>query len=240
MQIKLNKVKYKDIKNINFEIEDSKITGIVSNDMYRLNDINYCISNNVFDEGSIEYNGDRRDICLISLNLVDNFYFDEIKLEEKDDELLRLLDIEKDLLNRDYNTLSTCEKIKVILFSNLIKDPNTILIDNVLDELDLKQRNKIIKLLINLKKIKNKTIVVSSINIDLIYEFIDSIVIIYNNKCLFSHDKYTFYDKYMNDVFISKPFIRKIENIFYKSKNIDLGKNDSINELIKSIYREIR
>ena len=68
MQIKLNKVKYKDIKNINFEIEDSKITGIVSNDMYRLNDINYCISNNVFDEGSIEYNGDRRDICLISLN----------------------------------------------------------------------------------------------------------------------------------------------------------------------------
>ena len=44
----------------------------------------------------------------------------------------------------------------------------------------------------------------------------------------------------MDNNFIDKPLVIEIANKVYKNSNIKLGRNESINELIKSIYREVR
>lgn len=244
MQIKLDNVTYKNL-NLDFVIENNKITGLVSNDINTLTTINDVIKNNTVDGGSIKYikKSKKNTIGLISIsdveNIIDGNCYAFLNAEQIDEEMYKLVNINKKVLEKDISHLSTTEKIKLVILKCLIEDHDTILIDGILEQLDEVQRKNIIKLLINLKKFNEKTILISSVDIDLIYEFIDSLIIVIDGRCLTSKDKYTIF-KDNNIININKPLVKQIEEMVYNKSNINLGNNDSINELIKSIYREIR
>lgn len=251
MQIKVENISYNNLKNITFNIEKGKITGIISDNINDLNDINeilYCGKD-------IKYipKYSKKNIALISIKEVfdtsyGNVYeFIVFKLKEykikvddldtKIEELLKKVDLSKSVLTKDISFLSTSEKIKVLIVSSLLYNPSVLLLDNIFSVLDSKSRDKIFKLLISLKKFENKTIVISCLDIDIMYEFIDDIVILKNGECLLYGDKYSCFE---NENIIDKPLVVEISNRVYEKSNIKLGKNDSINELIKSIYREVR
>lgn len=256
MQIKIENLSFKNLDNINLEIENSKITGIISSNIDDLNYINqilYCGKNIKY---TPKYN--KKDIALISImeaydiiqSNVYNFIISKVKeykvkiedIDKKIEELLKKLELNKSILNSVMSNISTSEKIKILIVRALLYDPNTLIIDNIFSILDSKSRDKVVKLLINLKKFENKTIILSSININIIYEFIDNIIIIKNDKVIYYGDKFICFEnkKILEDKLIEKPLVVEIANKVYKKSNIKLGKNDSINELIKSIYREIR
>ena len=243
MQIVLNDVSYKKLNNLNFTILNNKITGIVSDDIYDLNNLNFIIKNNLKQNGSIKYSlrKFKNKIGIISISELDevNNNYDITNLNK---DFFSMLNMDEKLLSKDVSILSTSEKIK-ILFANVLSDnPDTILIDGIFEILDMDMRKKILNLIINLKKFYNKTIVISTIDTDIIYEIVDNLVFIINGNSYYSKNKFSIFenDEIKNNLLVNIPFVKKVENMLKEKKYINLGDNENVNELIKSIYREIR
>ncbi len=186
---------------------------------------------------------------IIECNLVSDQieYYDKLfnykikELESRKQEIVKMLEIDKKILDSSIYEISESELSKVLLASILLYNPEIVVIDEMLDSLDYKNKVKIMKLLIKLKKFFNKKIVIVDSNIDDIFEFIDDVIIIDSGKVLLHGDKYKVYD---NILLLKEKNIR-IPNIIsfivkMREKGINIDNVDNINELIKSIYREMR
>lgn len=221
MQLKFNDRK--------INVLDGKITGITSNSV---DDINYFFDNNL-----------SKKIYKISLNNIDyscNMSVKDYLLNYyKIDELLKLLNLSSKIINREVNTLSLSEKVRIEIAFAIIKDYDNIYINNVLSCFDRKTRMYFCKLIIKLKKLYNKTIIISDINIDNIFELIDNLIIINDKDVIYNGEKYEFYISNNNNLF-EKPLTIILKEEIYEKKGINIGNTDSINELIKAIYRELR
>lgn len=221
MQLKFNDRK--------INVLDGKITGITSNSV---DDINYFFDNNL-----------SKKIYKISLNNIDyscNMSVKDYLLNYyKIDELLKLLNLSSKIINREVNTLSFSEKVRIEIAFAIIKDYDNIYINNVLSCFDRKTRMYFCKLIIKLKKLYNKTIIISDINIDNIFELIDNLIIINDKDVIYNGEKYEFYAFNKNNLF-EKPLTIILKEEIYEKKGINIGNTDSINELIKAIYRELR
>jgi ABC-type multidrug transport system ATPase subunit len=221
MQLKFNDRK--------INVLDGKITGITSNSV---DDINYFFDNNL-----------SKKIYKISLNNIDyscNMSVKDYLLNYyKIDELLKLLNLSSKIINREVNTLSFSEKVRIEIAFAIIKDYDNIYINNVLSCFDRKTRMYFCKLIIKLKKLYNKTIIISDINIDNIFELIDNLIIINDKDVIYNGEKYEFYASNKNNLF-EKPLTIILKEEIYEKKGINIGNTDSINELIKAIYRELR
>ena len=175
MQLKFNDRK--------INVLDGKITGITSNSV---DDINYFFDNNL-----------SKKIYKISLNNIDyscNMSVKDYLLNYyKIDELLKLLNLSSKIINREVNTLSFSEKVRIEIAFAIIKDYDNIYINNVLSCFDRKTRMYFCKLIIKLKKLYNKTIIISDINIDNIFELIDNLIIINDIDVIYNGEKYEFY-----------------------------------------------
>lgn len=163
------------------------------------------------------------------------------ELEDRKEEIIKMLDIDKSILNKSIYDISESELSKVLIASVLLCNPDTIIFDEMLDAFDSSNKIKILKLFIKLKKFFKKTIFIVTSNIDDIYEFIDEAIIVDNGEVLLYGNKF---DVFLNYDILEKKniripsivtFIRKI-----RSNNINIDNVDSINELIKTLYREIR
>lgn len=222
------------IKNIDngFVIENAKITGVICNDINYLDKIN----ENIYKSN--------KNVGLISIkeayDNIDGLVGDFIPNCKKLDEILETVGLDRSILNRSMFNLSTSEKILVMFAKILLSNFDVILVNNILSKLDLKLRDKVIKILIKLKKFDNKTIIISSIDVDIIFEFIDNVVIFDNYKLITSLSKYDAYNSISDDSSVEKPLVIDLTNRVLNKSGIKLGNNDSINELIKAIYREIR
>lgn len=172
----------------------------------------------------------------------DRFYNYKIgELDSRREEIIKMLEIDDSILDNNIYELSESELAKVLIASILLYNPETIIFDEMLDSFDNKTKEKILKLIIKLKKFFKKTIFIVTSNIDDIYEFIDDIIIIDDGKVLLYGKKNILLDNI--NTLIEKNI--RVPNIVYfiykmKEKDINLDNVDSINELIKSIYREMR
>lgn len=174
-------------------------------------------------------------------------YFDRLykfkinELVDRREEIIKMLEIDSNIINNSVYEISESELAKVLIASILLYNPETIVLDEMLDSFDSKTKEKILKLLIKLKKIFKKSIFIVTSNIDDIYEFIDEIIVIDDGKVLLSGNK-TILLKNI-DLLLEKNI--RVPNIVYfiskmRENNINVDNVDSINELIKSIYREMR
>lgn len=164
------------------------------------------------------------------------------ELQDRENEIITMLEIDESILDRSVYSISESELYKVLIASIMLYNPDNLIFDEVLFSLDYKAKNKLLKLLMKLKKFFNKTIIIVCPNIDDIYEFIDDIMIIDEGKILLYGDKYKVYnDNYdlINEKNIRIPtivdFIKKM-----RDNGINLDNVDNINELIKTVYREMR
>lgn len=157
--------------------------------------------------------------------------------ETRLEEVLLMVDLDDTLLDRKLSSLSDSELIKIEFAKILLLNPKIIFIKNIFTRLDMKNRNKFFKILIKLKKYYNKTIFIFSSEINSIYEFIDDII--YIN----SEEEYIYSNKF--DLYENNKNLKNIPDIIYftnlmKNKYHNMKYTDSINELIKELYREIR
>ena len=160
------------------------------------------------------------------------------ELQDRENEIITMLEIEENILDKSVYSISESELYKVMIASIMLCNPDNLIFDEVLFSLDSRSKIKLLKLLMKLKKFFNKTIIIVCPNIDDIYEFIDDIIIIDEGKILLHGNKYEIYnDNYdlIKEKNIRIPtiveFIRQM-----KEKGIKLDNVDNINELIKTIY----
>ena len=164
------------------------------------------------------------------------------ELQDRENEIITMLEIEEEILDRSVYSISESELYKVMIASIMLCNPDNLVFDEVLFSLDYKTKTKLLKLLMKLKKFFNKTIIIICPNIDDIYEFIDDIMIIDEGQILLYGNKYNVYnDNYdlMKEKNIRVPIIVEFIKQM-RDKGIKLDNVDNINELIKTIYREMR
>lgn len=163
------------------------------------------------------------------------------ELEDRKLEIIKMLEIDEKILDKSIFEISESELSKVLIASILLHNPETIILDEMFYSFDDRTKEKILKLLIKLKKFFNKTIIIVTANIDDIYEFIDDVIVIDEGNVILFGNKYEVFDNYELLYFknIRIPsivtFIKAMND-----NNIKLDNVDSINELIKTIYRELR
>ena len=216
-------IKYKEKSN---DIIDKKITGIVSNSVSNIIKFNENLVNEVY---IISY----FNVQNMNEGIVEDF-LNTKKNEDKLPDALKTLNINSKILSKNICELSTSEKIKLLIVNALLKNYEVIYFDNILPCLDSSSRTRLYKLIIKLKKFQNKTILISDINIDNIFEFVDNLIIV--SDTVITGNKY---DVFPCDI-INTPITLTLRDKILENKNIDIGKVDSVNELIKAIYREIR
>ena len=216
-------IKYKE-KSI--DIIDKKITGIVSNSVSNIIKFNENLGSEVY---IISY----FNVQNMNEGIVEDF-LNTKKNEDMLPDALKTLNINSKILIKNICELSTSEKIKLLIVNALLKNYEVIYFDNILPCLDSSSRTRLYKLIIKLKKFQNKTILISDINIDNIFEFVDNLIIV--SDTIINGNKY---DVFPYDI-INNPITLTLRDKILENKNIDIGKVDSVNELIKAIYREIR
>lgn len=261
MQINFTNVSYQGFKNINLQVDDNKLTGVIGPLGSGKTDLSLLIAGIIKPEcGTVTYNRKIKesDIGIISNFSYDNMLFSNVEefikekslmykykvsdIDKRIHEILKMVGLTDLILKESVFNISRSEKTKVILSQILLYNPELIILDNIMEELDAKSRTKLFKLLIKLKKFYNKTIIITTSNVDIIYEFCDNLIVLDNKKILASSDKFSVFDDYvlLNNAFVVKPLVIEVKEKIKNKKNIDIGNNDSINELIKAIYREIR
>ena len=156
-------------------------------------------------------------------------------------EVLQMVDLDVEVLERNSFTLSTGEKRKLAIACVLIYNPEIIIIENPFVSLDYNSKKNLYKLFKKLQNDYHKTIIFSSNDMEDIYKMADYAYILKNNKILLSGKKNIICENrnmlIENNIIL--PQIISFSDYVYLSKGIKLGYRDDINDLIKDIYRNV-
>lgn len=267
MEIKLKNVTYKkNIKKLNLTFKENEITSIIGKNSCGKTDILdliYCTD--LLEDGEIKIgdliidkNIKLKKVLQIRRNisyLVDDYkkqlfninIFEDIKYaigninKELLENLLKLFDLNEDILSKNYLEISRGEKKKICLIITFLKDSKVILLDNPTSGLDYKSTQNLIKFLKKEKR-NGKIIILTSYNSDFVLQVSDRVIVIDDKKFILDEDKYKAMSNkdLLNRVHFETPNIINFENRVLELKKIKLGYRDNINDLIKDIYRNVK
>ena len=218
-----------------FKINKPQVIGVVGNYLSFLSDLSeyknvgyikkneYYFTNYVYDE------------LLLSLNKFEKELKDADKRIKK---ALKIFDLDDNFLNKEISNLSKGEKRLLSYLRVFIYNPKIIIVDEPLKNLDYKYEKMVLNYLRELKNKYNKTIIIASNNVNIIYENTDKTLII-SDKPLYKNTKDVFTDddilkKYKLYVPNLVMFVKKAKK---KDKNINYYTD--IRELMKDVYRNV-
>lgn len=250
------------LNDINLEIDKSSIVGIIgkngSGKTTLLDILDGIIKPS---KGYIKYDGNNffnpKDIGYLIQNSQDSFLFNTVKeellfslkthnykldnQEKRIKDVLKIVNLNKDILNRNPLTLSNSESKKLALASILIYNPKVLILDEPTLNLDSKSISDMITLIKKLKIRYNKTIIIVSHDIEFLHKLVDKIVVLSNGKIVLNNDKYSVFKdtKKIKKYGILPPKIILFETKVLNNKGIKLGYRDEINDLIKDIFRNV-
>ena len=223
------------INDTKFKVNKPLIIGVVGNYLSFLNDLSeyknvgyikkneYYFTNYVYDE------------LLLSLNKYEKDLNDADKRIKK---VLKVFDLDEDFLDKEISSLSKGEKRILSYLRVFIYNPKIILIDEPIKNLDYKYEKMVLNYLRELKNKYNKTIIIASNNVNIIYENTDKTLII-SDEVIYKNTKDVFTDddilkKYKLYVPNLVMFVKKA-----KKKDKDINYYTDIRELMKDVYRNV-
>lgn len=250
------------INNISFELCDNKIYGIIGKSGSGKTTLLELIDGLIIqDKGKILINDKevskdksiRSDIGFAFQFPEQQFFEKKVKNEiefsaknynikkDKTKEVLKLVGLNNEILSKKISELSFGEKRMVAIASILIYNPNIILLDEPTIGLDYNNKKRVISLIKKLKNRLDKTIIIVSHDIDLLYEITDKLLIIDNGKLISYKDTQETYKDWdlISKYNLSVPRVVEFEYIAKKEKNIKLMKSRTTNDLIKEVYRNV-
>lgn len=266
MEVKLKGIKYKQLKNLNIAFKENEITSIIGkNKSGKTTILNLIYGLNSLEDGEIKIGRNtispktknkkiieiRNNILyliddyknqLFNINLLEDIKYgnDNIKYE-KLEELLRLFNLEGDILQKNYLELSSGEKKKMLLISVILKDSSVLLLDNPNTGLDSKGIDTLVKILKKEKR-EGRIIIITSNNPEFLLQVSDKIAVLYEGKIILNDYKYKVFERknLLDKVNIEVPNIIDFEKKVKGMKSIKLGYRDNINDLLKDIYRNAK
>lgn len=151
--------------------------------------------------------------------------------------VLKMVGLDESYLNRSPFSLNGGEKRRVAIASVLISNPKLLIMDEPTIGLDNNSKKRLMKLLINLKKMHSKTIIIVTHDVDMLYEITDNIVVLNDGRVIKEGDKLSVFsdvellDKNNTPV----PNIVRLEKMICDKTGIDLGYRPDMNSLVRSI-----
>ena len=254
---KINYEKKEVLKNINMKFETGKITSIIGKSGSGKTTLLELIDNIIVPTKGEIIIEDVNKIGFLFQFPEEQFFNQTVKKElevilklsdyKKDInkriyDVLEMVNLNEDYLNKNPFNLSSGEKRKLALASVLILNPKIILLDEPTIGLDDKDKNEMIKLIRMLKNRYNKTIIIASHDMNFIHKIADYIYVLDNKKIIMEGDKYTIFkqEEKLNKIKIKVPNLISFSNKVLKIKKIKIGYRDDINDLIKDIYRYVK
>ena len=218
-----------------FKINKPQVIGVVGNYLSFLSDLSdyknvgyikkneYYFTNYVYDE------------LLLSLNKYEKELKDADKRIKK---ALKIFSLDDNFLNKEISNLSKGEKRLLSYLRVFIYNPKIIIVDEPLKNLDYKYEKMVLNYLRELKNKYNKTIIIASNNVNIIYENTDKTLII-SDEPLYKNTKDVFTDddilkKYKLYVPNLVMFVKKA-----KKKDKKINYYTDIRELMKDVYRNV-
>ena len=166
-----------------------------------------------------------------------------IKKEEYLDKItscLKLVNLDQSYLSREIVSLSKSEKDLLNIALNLISNPDIIIFEESFLNLDKFNCDIIKNIIRDLKRKYQKTIIIVSNNIDMLYELTNQLIIFKNNKLLIS-DKTDLIFKdlaFLENNNIEIPLLVEFNQIAAKyHKNLKNYKD--VKDLIKDVYKNV-
>ena len=223
------------INDTKFKVNKPLIIGVVGNYLSFLNDLSeyknvgyikkneYYFTNYVYDE------------LLLSLNKYEKDLNDADKRIKK---VLKVFDLDEDFLDKEISSLSKGEKRILSYLRVFIYNPKIILIDEPLKNLDYKYEKMVLNYLRELKNKYNKTIIIASNNVNVIYENTDKTLIV-SDEPVFKSTKDIFTD---DDILKKyKLYVPNLVMFVKKAKKKDKSINyyTDIRDLMKDVYRNV-
>jgi len=152
---------------------------------------------------------------------------------------IKLVGLDESYLSLNPYKLSSGERRKVALASILCYDPDVLILDEPTVGLDNRSKIELMKLLINLKKNCNKTIIVVSNDINFLVKFVDYVYLLRDGSIYLEGDKFSVMsnEDAMNSCGLVVPSVLHFSNLVFSKKGVKIGYRDSINDLIKDVYR---
>ena len=160
--------------------------------------------------------------------------------KKKIDDSLRIVGLDNTYLNRNINSLSSSEKILIILAISLLSNPDVIILDNLFKYFDKTKEKRLMILLEKIRDEYNKTIILVNDDSEILYKYTKYLIIKKNN--LFIEDET---DKLFKRVdFLHKnnikvPEIIELTHLIKKKKKIKLEYHKDVRDILKDIYKHI-
>lgn len=170
-----------------------------------------------------------------------HFNYELDKIETRLKQALKMVGLNESVLDKNPFLLSSGEKRKVAVASILIYNPEIIILDEPTVGLDGRSQKQMINLIRELKNKYKKTIIIISHDSDMLYKFVDNVIVLNEGEVLCKGDKYEVYNniELLKENNINVPQIVQFCDKVYKTKNIKLGNYCEVNDLIKVIYRNV-
>ncbi|MBQ8131112.1 MAG: ATP-binding cassette domain-containing protein [Bacilli bacterium] len=161
--------------------------------------------------------------------------------QKKMEDSLKIVGLTENYLERDLVTLSSSEKKLILIARGLLSNPDTILIEEPFQYLDLKQEKRLSMLLTKLKEQFNKTIVIKSEDVDCLYNHTDNMVILKNNEVLVEGDTKEVFHRvdYLKRNGIHIPDAVRFTYLANKDKDAKIEYHSDIRDIIKDIYKHV-
>ncbi len=164
------------------------------------------------------------------------------KEEKKISDVLKMVGLDDDYLEKNPHHLSNGEKRKVAIAAILITNPDMIIFDEPTVGLDRNSKNNLIRLMRILKQKYQKTIIVVSQDIDFVYDFVDYVYILYDKKLVAEGEKIALLSDtaQLQKYKIIPPRIVSLTQKINEKKNLQLDYRDDVNDLLKDMYRYVK
>lgn len=260
MEIILNNISHENkdnykycLKDVNIELQAGKIYALFNYDLEYF--YNILISKTKLNKGSIkadnqdiinekkvayvgDYNRIFKDKSVKEYFLGEDLFLANNKIENKRlKNVLLMVLLNENILDRDPNTLSSGEKKRVILAKAILNNPEVLIIDNFSYGLNYKEQDYFQKLFIKLKLKYNKTIILNS-SLEFLFNIVDQVIVLNNGEIVLNQDKSIFYNEELYK-YVDIPKIVDFTK-YVLSEGININSYVDLKELIKEIYRNLR
>ena len=160
-------------------------------------------------------------------------------LKSKVIKMLKMVGLDETYINRSPFSLNGGEKRRVAIASVLISNPKLLIMDEPTIGLDNNSKKKLMKLLCTLKTKYLKTIIIVTLDVDMLYEIVDNVVVLSKGKVIKEGSKIEVFGDvdYLNKNNTPIPNVVKVEKMIYDQLGIDLGYLPNMNSLVRSIVK---
>lgn len=263
MEIELKEYKYKS-KKINIKLNSKYIYGIIGKnieDWEEIIKINSNYNDNVLINKKVllenELNSYKKRITILKekdyLNIHKETIYDLMEYilkqkkiypkntQKKIKDSLRIVGLNKEILNRNLVTLSRSETKLLQIAISLLSNPDVLIIEEPFKYLDIKTLKNLMIVLRKMKDQYNKIVIFLSKDIEKIYQNTDN-TIIYNKGNVVVQGKTKEVFKDVELLKENKIGIPEIVNFTYEAKlkkSVKLDYHQNIRDIIKDIYKHV-